>query len=148
MERRIQSILAIGLGKVGRLVATRLHQAGYRVTGLDAGSAKQGAFSVIRASVTQKKILNRALKEHDAVVTCLPYHLNLSVAQAAHRAGKHYFDLTEDVATTQATVKLAKSAKGVMAPQCGLAPGFLGTVGAELAYPFSQLRTRQRASGA
>ena len=76
MERRIQSILVIGLGKVGRLVATLLHQHGYRVTGLDSGRQKKQAFAVVRASVTQKKILNRALKEHDAVVTCLPYHLN------------------------------------------------------------------------
>ena len=148
MERRIQSILVIGLGKVGRLVATLLHQNGYRVTGLDAGSAKQGAFAVVRASVTQKKILNRALKEHDAVVTCLPYHLNLGVAQAAHRAGKHYFDLTEDVATTQAIVKLAKSAKGVMAPQCGLAPGFIGIIGAELAQRFPKIRSIELRVGA
>ena len=92
--------------------------------------------------------MNKALADHDAVVTCLPYHLNLGVAQAAHRVGKHYFDLTEDVATTQAIVKLSKSAKGVMAPQCGLAPGFIGVVGGDLAQRFHKIRSIELRVGA
>ncbi len=148
MKRQIQSVLVIGLGKVGRLVATLLHQNGYQVTGMDAGPQKKQGFAVLRASVTQKKVLHQALKKHDAVATCLPYHLNLGVAQAAHRAGKHYFDLTEDVATTQAIVKLAKSAKAVMAPQCGLAPGFIGIIGAELAQRFKKIRSIELRVGA
>ena len=148
MDRKIQSVLVIGLGKVGRLVATLLHQNGYRVTGMDAGTQKKLAFAVIQGSVTQKKVLNQALKMHDAVVTCLPYHLNLGVAQAAHRVGKHYFDLTEDVATSRAIVKLSKSAKGVMVPQCGLAPGFIGIVGGDLAQRFQKIRSIELRVGA
>ena len=148
MDRRIQSVLVIGLGKVGRLVATLLHQNGYQVTGMDAGPQKKLPFTVVSASVTEKKVLNKALKDHDAVVTCLPYHLNLGVAEAAQSAGKHYFDLTEDVATTQAIAKLSKTAKGVMAPQCGLAPGFIGMVGADLAQRFQKIRSIELRVGA
>ena len=33
--------------------------------------------------------------------------------------------VTDDVPTTEAIKKLSRTAKGVMAPQCGLAPGFI-----------------------
>ena len=42
----------------------------------------------------------------DAVVSCLPYTLNLGVAEAAHETGVHYFDLTEDVPTTNRVQEL------------------------------------------
>ena len=48
----------------------------------------------------------------------------------------HYFDLTEDMATTHAIRTLAASAGAVMIPQNGLAPGFIGMVGAYLAQQF------------
>jgi saccharopine dehydrogenase (NAD+, L-lysine-forming) len=93
-------------------------------------------------------VLKKAIKDHDAVVTCLPYDLNLEVARETHSAGKHYFDLTEDVPTTEAIRKLSKTAKGVMAPQCGLAPGFIGIVGADLAGKFKKLRSIELRVGA
>ncbi len=74
--------------------------------------------------------------------------LNLTVAEETHRAGKHYFDLTEDVPTTAAIKKLSKTAKGVMAPQCGLAPGFICMVGADLAGKFRHLRSIELRVGA
>ncbi len=46
--------------------------------------------------------LRKLLTGQDAVVSCLPYHLNLAVARIAYELGIHYFDLTEDVATTAA----------------------------------------------
>jgi hypothetical protein len=50
---------------------------------------------------------------------------------AAH-ALIHYFDLTEHVATTPHIGALPGSAKGVMAPQGRLAPGFVAIVAAYL----------------
>jgi saccharopine dehydrogenase-like NADP-dependent oxidoreductase len=82
------------------------------------------------------------------VVSCLPYNLNLPVAKAAHKLGIHYFDLTEDVPTTAAIREMAKSSKGVMAPQCGLAPGFIGIVGADLYSRFTKLRDVELRVGA
>jgi saccharopine dehydrogenase-like NADP-dependent oxidoreductase len=148
MDQKIQSVLVIGLGKVGMLVATLLFENGYRTTGLDSGSHKGYPFKVIKGRVQSKSVLDKAIKDHDAVVTCLPYNLNLAVAEAAHRAGKHYFDLTEDVPTTAAIKKLSKTSKGVMAPQCGLAPGFICIVGADLAHKFRKLRSIELRVGA
>ena len=43
----------------------------------------------------------------DAVISCLPYYLNAVAATAAHSAGVHYLDLTEDVATSRTVKQLA-----------------------------------------
>jgi len=55
------------------------------------------------------------------------------------KAGVHYFDLTEDVASTHAIQALAENARSVLMPQCGLAPGFIGIVGNALARRFDTL---------
>ncbi len=148
MAQPLQSILVIGLGKVGTLVATLLNDAGYRVLGWDSQPPEDVPFAVAKGNVTRKSALGKKVAQHDAVVSCLPYHLNLEVARAAHEHGKHYFDLTEDVPTTTAIRKLAKSAKGVFAPQCGLAPGFISIVGADLAERFKKLRSIELRVGA
>ena len=72
----------------------------------------------------------RCLGDAQAVLSCLPYHLNLGLAEVAHALGLHYFDLTEDVPTTKAIIQMSATVEGVMAPQCGLAPGFVGIVAA------------------
>ena len=115
-QQKIHNLLVIGTGKVGKLVALLLSQGGFAVTTLDQKPQKSKYFKSITGDVTRKETIIRALKGKDAVVTCLPYHLNLTVAEAAFAAGVHYFDLTEDVATTQAIRHMNKRAKGVMAP--------------------------------
>jgi len=148
MSTRIESVLVIGLGKVGSLVGTLLHENGFKVTGLDAASRDNLAYPVETADVSQETALRHQLSRVDAVVSCLPYHLNLTIAKAAHALGVHYFDLTEDVPTTQAIRQMSESARGVMAPQCGLAPGFIGIVGASLTAGFETLRSIELRVGA
>ena len=60
----------------------------------------------------------------------------------------HYFDLTEDVPTTQAIIELSKTSRGLMAPQCGLAPGFVGIVGAAQVAAFEECRSLRLRVGA
>lgn len=148
MSKKIESVLVIGLGKVGQLVATLLQDGGYRVTGLDSQPPTECDFATRKGSITEESLLHHALEDHDAVVTCLPHHLNLPVAHAAHLLGRHYFDITEDVATTRAIQALAPTAKGVMAPQCGLAPGFVSIVGADLVSRFDEIRSIELRVGA
>ncbi len=64
-----------------------------------------------------------------------------------HR-GIHYFDLTEDVATTKTIIDLSKTSQGLMAPQCGLAPGFVGIVGAAQVGAFEKCRSLRLRVGA
>ncbi|MEX0815447.1 MAG: saccharopine dehydrogenase C-terminal domain-containing protein, partial [Dongiaceae bacterium] len=63
-----------------------------------------------------------------------------AAAAAAAAAGAHYFDLTEDVATTKAVRALAAGADTAFVPQCGLAPGFVSIVANDLARRFETLR--------
>lgn len=148
MKKKIKSVLVIGLGKVGTLVATLLHDNGYQVTGMDRVPEAKLPFNAIAADATASATLKLHIKQHDAVVTCLPYNLNLNVAKAAHAAGRHYFDLTEDVPTTKGIRKMAGTAKAVMAPQCGLAPGFIGIAGTDLTKSFEKLRSIELRVGA
>ena len=61
-----------------------------------------------------------------------PIICNLPIAKVAAEHNLHYFDLTEDVKTTEAVMKLSKTAKTAFVPQCGLAPGFISIVANDL----------------
>ncbi|RPJ76616.1 MAG: L-lysine dehydrogenase [Desulfobacteraceae bacterium] len=147
MAEKIATVLVIGLGKVGSLVATLLHATGFTVTGADRNETAGLPFPVIRLNVEDPGDLAR-MNGFDAVVSCLPYHFNTGIAARAHELGIHYFDLTEDVKTTQAIIRMSATARGVMAPQCGLAPGFIAIVGAALAGGFDQIRSIRLRVGA
>lgn len=141
-------VLVIGMGKVGSLVGLLLHKL-YDVTGLDKSEPyKELPFHVLKGDVADEAFLKKTLRGFNAVVSCMPYHLNLPIAIIAHAEGIHYFDLTEDVPTTAAIRELAKTSRSVMAPQCGLAPGFIGIVGADLAKKFTKLRDIELRVGA
>jgi saccharopine dehydrogenase (NAD+, L-lysine-forming) len=127
----IRTIAVLGLGKVGLLAARLLHDGGFTVAAYDARPPKEPLpFPVEAIDLTRSAAIATMLAGMDAVLSCLPYALNRTIATAAHAAGVHYFDLTEDVPTTRAIQALAPTARAVLAPQCGLAPGFVGIVGA------------------
>jgi saccharopine dehydrogenase-like NADP-dependent oxidoreductase len=140
-------VAVLGLGKVGHLAAELLASSGFVVTGVDARAADTPFASRV-ADLTDAAQIRGALTGQEAVLSCLPYHLNTVVASVAHDLGMHYFDLTEDVPTTRHIRALAKTSKGLMAPQCGLAPGFVGIVGAHLAEQFDRIRSIKLRVGA
>ena len=142
-------IAVLGLGKVGKLAAKLLHESGFEVTGYDVKTPREKLpFSVKNTDLTSLQALAAEFDEVNAVLSCLPYDLNTGVASAAHAAGIHYFDLTEDVPTTRAIIELSANSKGLMAPQCGLAPGFVGIVGASHATVFDKCRSIRMRVGA
>lgn len=144
-----QTIAVLGLGKVGTLAATLLHESGFAVTAFDKQAPRSTLpFAVTETDLESPTVLRKELAAFEAVLSCLPYALNLEVAKAAHAAGIHYFDLTEDVPTTTAIIEMSKTATRLMAPQCGLAPGFVGIVGADLAGAFDKCRSIRMRVGA
>ena len=144
----LSRVVVLGMGKVGSLVGTLLHDSGFNVTGVDAVERTGLPFETRVADLGDPSALRPFLQAAEAVVSCLPFHLNIALAREAHAAGIHYFDLTEDVPTTQAIREMAKTSRGLMAPQCGLAPGFIGIVGADLAKRFDRLRSIELKVGA
>ena len=145
----MQKIAVLGLGKVGTLASELLQEAGFDVVACDqATKATHLPFAVQSVDVSDEKAVADIFDQVDAVLSCLPYHLNAKLAEAAVAAGIHYFDLTEDVPTTKRILELSKTAKGLMAPQCGLAPGFVGIVGADLIGRFDDCRSCKMRVGA
>lgn len=144
----IQRIVVLGLGKVGHLVALLLDKSGFSVTGADLSGGQDYPFEVISVDVTSHDDLQRRLEGFDAVVSCLPYQLNTTIARLAAATSTHYFDLTEDVQTTRDIIELSRSHQIIMAPQCGLAPGYIGIIGASLAEKFDTIRNIRLRVGA
>jgi saccharopine dehydrogenase-like NADP-dependent oxidoreductase len=144
----MKTILVFGMGKVGTLVGILLNKR-FAVTGFDKNiPTVPTGFDCIQGDIHDQSLLEKTIPQFDAVVSCMPYNLNLSIARIAHAHGIHYFDLTEDVPTTEAIMQMSLTATAVMAPQCGLAPGLIGIIGANLAHRFTKLRDIELRVGA
>ncbi len=148
MKKRIESVIVLGLGKVGHLVAELLQETGFTAQGADLHIPEGAPYPAIQLDLADNLTIGEHLSGHDAIVSCLPYHFNLKIAELACRQKVHYFDLTEDVPTTKAIIAMAKNSASVLAPQCGLAPGFIGIVGASLAARFDRVRAIKLRVGA
>lgn len=145
----LKNIIVLGLGRIGTLAAKLLHDCDFHVIGYDLTTPREKLpFTVGNIDVTSAQILAAEFAKVDAVLSCLPFRLNVDIATAAQKAGIHYFDLTEDVPTTEAIMALSKTSKGLMAPQCGLAPGFIGIVGASYVSEFDTCRSIKMRVGA
>jgi len=160
----VHNILVIGGGKIGSVVADLLvdkpEQGGYRVTVADRSAATLAQITAggnprlntLLLDVADPVALCDALQGRFAVLSAAPFHLTLKGAQAARGAGVHYLDLTEDVSSTRAIRELARDEAGAkpvaFIPQCGLAPGFISIVAADLARQFDSLDSVRMRVGA
>jgi saccharopine dehydrogenase-like NADP-dependent oxidoreductase len=145
----LNKIAVLGLGKVGTLAAKLLHQNGFTVAAFDSRKPQDTLpFATQTVDLATDAGIHSVTHGFDAVLSCLPYRLNARIATAAHASGIHYFDLTEDVPTTKTIIDLSRTSRGLMAPQCGLAPGFVGIVGAAQVSAFEQCRSLRLRVGA
>ena len=142
----MKDVVVIGAGHIGSTIATLLSETGdYCVTVADQSASQLAALGTQAGvehrvlNVTDADALRALLVGKFAVLSAAPYHLTYLVAEAAKAAGAHYLDLTEDVASTRKVKALAIDAKTAFIPQCGLAPGFISIVAADLARHFDTL---------
>lgn len=151
----MRDILLLGGGKIGETICDLLKGTGdYRVTVADR-SADALEWMPDHPRV-EKRVLDAtdpadlaaAMQGKFAVLSALPYHLTVGVAEAARAAGTHYLDLTEDVASTRRVKDLAADAPCAFIPQCGLAPGFISIVAHDVASRFETLDTVRMRVGA
>ena len=153
-------VLILGAGKIGALISGLLAESGsYKVQLGDVDAAAADAVARAHSSphltaytvdATNAAALAAHLAAHpvDAVISSLPYYCNVGVAEAARKAGAHYFDLTEDVEVTRAVRRIAAGSGTAFVPQCGLAPGFISIAAAELITHFDELRAVKLRVGA
>ena len=73
----------------------------------------------------------------EAVISAGPYAVNKNIAKVAAEKNIGYFDLTEDVDTTE-FIKELKS-ESVLMPQCGLAPGAINICAAGMMEQFDSV---------
>jgi saccharopine dehydrogenase-like NADP-dependent oxidoreductase len=139
-------VLVLGAGKIGGAVVDMLAGSGdYAVAVADRDAAFLALVPPDRAhrlqiDVADEAALAAAMRGKAAVLSALPFFHNPLVARIAAAGGAHYFDLTEDVATTRAVREAAENAATAFMPQCGLAPGFISVVAQDLAQRFDRLR--------
>jgi len=147
----VKRILVLGAGEIGLMISYFLAKSGkYQVMLGDVKPlayeheqflATVGHLSFSTLDVSRHKEMHEFLSTHDvdAVVSCLPYFMNVKVAELAKEHQLHYFDLTEDVATVKAIEALAIGGRKAFVPQCGLAPGLIDVVAVSLAERFSEI---------
>ncbi len=165
-----KSVLVLGAGKVGKSVAELLLGTGggsYRVTiaDRDDGTLREidGSLDRLRAhvphpvdaatrrvDVSDAGAVRSALKGHDYVICMLPFNFVAGIAEAAGDLGVHYFDVTEDVETTDRVRAIAAQGRATVAlvPQCGLAPGYIAIAAYDIARGFSELHDLRLRVGA
>ena len=144
----------VGAGKIGEAVVALLAETGdYDLTIIDQSAARLQLFRE-QGFRTRSCVLESAaalvplLEQQQVVISACPYHLTPLIAGAAKAAGVHYFDLTEDVASTRAVKRLAEGAATAFVPQCGLAPGFISIAANSAARNFDSLRDVRMRVGA
>ena len=150
-------ILLLGAGKIGRMIARLLVDSGdYAVTVADADEAaleriaQRISVSTQQLDASDRQQLSAAMAACDSVISALSFRFNPLVAEVALASGASYFDLTEDVETTQRVRAIADQAQlgQIFMPQCGLAPGFISIVANHLTQTFDELDTVRMRVGA
>ena len=157
----MHKILVVGAGKIGSLIAFLLSRSdAYHVILVDASFKNRPDLDQITkdhpnlktviADISKPEALIQTLKKEgiQAIVSCLPYFLNSTVAKIANELNTHYFDLTEDTKTASEVARLSATSDKVFIPQCGLAPGFISIVANHLMLHFPTLDTVKLRVGA
>lgn len=156
----MHSVLVLGAGRIGALISGMLAESGTYSVGL--ADAQPGVASKIVSAYGLPHLYGHVvdtrtpgeLEQHltahpvDAIISALPYHCTIAIAESARRANTHYFDLTEDVAIAGRVRQIAEGAERAFVPQCGLAPGFISIAAMELMGRFDELRTVKLRVGA
>lgn len=152
-------VVVIGVGKIGSLIACLLAQTNdYFVYLADIHESNPYAAvfstfdncSYIQLDAQDPRALSNFLRTHQvtAIISSLPYYRNAGIAEVAAECRLHYFDLTEDVATTQAVQTISRTVDQAFVPQCGLAPGFISIIANHIMQKFSQLDSVKLCVGA
>jgi saccharopine dehydrogenase-like NADP-dependent oxidoreductase len=155
----MKRILMLGAGKVGSLIACLLSETGdYQIYAGDSDEEtirRTEELACNNLTVHSLDAMNQEAMEHfldshvvDAVVSCLPYYCNFTVAELALKFGLHYFDLTEDVEVARHIARISPGSNTAFVPQCGLAPGFISIIANELMCHFQELDTVKLRVGA
>lgn len=145
---KLTEVIVAGAGRIGSLISHLLaNSEEYKVFLADLNpppkdSMTQANISFFQCDITQTEQLQKFIKKtkSQAIISCLPYYFNLDLATLASKMGLNYFDLTEDVKIREQVKNLAKNQHTSFTPSCGLAPGFINIVAADLIGHFAEVK--------
>lgn len=128
----MKNIVVIGAGKIGSVVYEYLKQTEHRVFLVD----DVERVSITKLDANDPEQLKEFFKDSqiDICVSAAPYNVNKNIADVCAEKGVAYFDLTEDTEVCQ-HIKNLKTGTFMM-PQCGLAPGAINIIAADLIKQF------------
>src|SRR5579864_3263299 len=89
----------------------------------------------VTLNASSQKAAVRLMRGHNAVLSAVPYRLNLGLAKAAIEARCHFADLGGNNTAVRQELALAAQAEKrdvAIAPDCGLSPGMASILGGEL----------------
>lgn len=144
----MRRMVVIGAGKIGSAIIRLLYRSGrYHLKVIEQNSLflkelpDTPAIEKVQLDVADHVGLVHHLTGWHGVISACSFDVNTAIAKAAIEAGCSYFDLTEDVETTAAIRRLSMRAVAgqILMPQCGLAPGFIGILAANMAAQFEKL---------
>jgi saccharopine dehydrogenase-like NADP-dependent oxidoreductase len=147
----MHKVLVAGAGKIGALIACLLSDSGeYEVhmadKNFDGADIKRllnvsSYIKTVAIDVSQQQSLSDYVRSNNiqAVISSLPYFLNVVVATVARECNVHYFDLTEDTEVTRQVKEISEGADSAFVPQCGLAPGFISIAANSMMKKFESL---------
>lgn len=93
-----------------------------------------GRLTVTQLDVRDEARVSAVMREHDAVLSAIPYYFNFDLARLAIEAKAHFADLggNTDIVRRQEGLDARARAQGVsVVPDCGLAPGMVNILAAE-----------------
>jgi saccharopine dehydrogenase-like NADP-dependent oxidoreductase len=155
-----RKVLILGAGKIGSLIACLLSASGKYEVDLASrrpeiadsliDQLQPGNITAHGVDAGDADALGELLSSNrfDAVVSALPFHRNILVAELAAAHDINYFDLTEDIAVSRRIREISAGADTVFMPQCGLAPGFISIVADDMMGRFTELDTVKLRVGA
>jgi len=131
----MKNIVVIGAGKIGSVVYEYLKTTEHTVHLVD--DIKDS--NIIKLNADDPKQLKDYLinSQIDICVSAAPYNVNITIANVCAELGVAYFDLTEDTEVCQHIKNLKTNT--FMMPQCGLAPGAVNIIAADLIKQFDSV---------
>jgi saccharopine dehydrogenase-like NADP-dependent oxidoreductase len=149
-------ILVLGAGKIGQTIAHILAQAKeYHIwlADIDIEHAKKSAkknLELISLNIRERQKVEEWAKAQGitACVSALPYQLTTEAAKLASLLKVHYFDLTEDIHSSEEITQLASMSDQAFVPHCGLAPGLINIIANDLMGRFSKVEDVKLRCGA
>ena len=134
-----RNVLVVGAGRLGSAIIRRLHASeNYGVSIADPHretlqrNRAMGVEGIELCGTQYLPILKNAMQNVSAVICAAPDFVALDVARAAFECGCHYLDAAENPATRSQIAALAAGAGSAFVPGCGLAPGYVSSLAAEV----------------